>query len=303
MAETEKATPDAGTAGSAEQKAPWNAWHAVRTGMFWVLITLGICFVLTFVVLVSGNRELALGWLSVFPHALGLVKTGAVFHQTLRSADFEAVLELIFVVAMIVSVFAQYTVQDFFIYNGFYEKTVIEIARPVIDKSKKWGIDWKPLWIADGTSLAESFAINLVLALLAAGSIFFVSIFEIHVYSTVAYLVLIFLIDLFYYLVITDRQKQQMYRGISARTLFRELNRQLLIRIDLVGVIALSITPAIVVMRKLSNVPSGSGEEIAAFFTGIVSFYLIATLVLIIDLLIDWNKILSKKSLIDRATH
>jgi hypothetical protein len=156
------------------------------------------------------------------------------------------------------------------------------------------------------------------MTLLAAVSVTFVNAktFHIHLLTTLSYLIVVALIDLTYWLATRPAPEPFFVRRntIHASALFRYFNRQLFTQIDS-GVIVVAIVPIVRFVRALEtaqasdsssylwsvwrNFSVDASEVEVAFFTGVASFYLVSTFILLFNLLNDFDDILRKRFVLD----
>lgn len=283
---------------------PWGVGHALWAGFWGVASTLLVTIAISILLTVADLRDPSpviqpWHWLNLYPDIYRLAVSGALFPKGsgISDDDLKTVLEFIYTISVLLSVFSQYLVTDFFVHNELYKTTVLRISLPLPWYRSGFTVVHVRVLTLDSAAVVENFLIKGALALFAASSILFVEDFRYHMITAVLYLGLIFLLDFVYFLMVGDGPSIYRYRGIPAGDLFREFNRQLVLRIDLIGLVALGITPLGVFVL---NLPEKNIREMI-FFTGIISFYLVSTVVIIFDLLSSWNGILQRKSIIDRS--
>lgn len=214
-------------------------------------------------------------------------------------ANLEKLFEIIFIIAVLVSVFAQQTISHYFRLNKFDLYCALVVRWPTIARGtdRRFRIS---LTQYGKTVPAEKFLklsiIIIALNIIASFSIIAVGNFLVHVATTLLYLLLVFALDLGTWL-FTDElvSCNTVYRGIRPYRLFRYMNRQLLFTIDS-GIAVIFI---IVALGWIGGYADNAEVPEKAFFTGVVSFYLISTCILIVYLLYEWRAILSKNSVVD----
>jgi hypothetical protein len=289
---------------------------ALKGGAFSIIGLFAVSLTLTGLFVFAGASLEVSHWMSLLSNTFRLIKS-----KSITSEHFE----LIFIFSVVVSIFAQGTVQAYFRNNRFYEYTRLGIIPIVQATWVRWRVFPIPTlrkgWLTrrgprDARPIAETLFVGGLMVLLASLSIIFVSTksFYMHLLSTLGYLLIVTVIDLAYWLMTIPGPEVHHYRDdrIPAQVLFSEFNRQLLLRIDF-GIIVVAIIPIIRLIGAF-NSPEGGGDllvrvargftaepsiEEVAFFTGVASFYLVSTLFLIFNLLEEFNNILKKKHVID----
>jgi hypothetical protein len=196
---------------------------------------------------------------------------------------------VIFIGAVLVSVFAQQTISSYFQLNRFDIYTGLVFKRPVyvVEADGKKRLALRRVGKPIPTHKILNFGLIIVALMLSASfSIIFVSDFRKHVLTTIIYLVFVFVLDLINWIFVDDIGSDVVYGDIVPDKLFRYLNRQLVFTIDS----GIFVIFTIVIIGKFGGF--GTEPIVKAFFTGVVSFYLISTCILIGYLLHEWNAIL-----------
>jgi hypothetical protein len=234
-------------------------------------------------------------WVDLFrnPPSLAKVQDTKAFE-----ANLDRLFQIIFVVAVFVSVFAQQTISYFFRLNKFdlYSSLVFKLPAFIRGQDGKRHISvrryGKPV---QAEKLLKLTIIIVALNVIASASIVAVGNFAFHVVTTMIYLAVVLGLDLVTWLFIDESHCDIVYRGIRPYRLFRYMNRQLIFTIDS-GMAVIFIIIALGAMGGYANDTTVTEK---AFFTGVVSFYLISTCILIGYLLYEWGAILNRKSVID----
>src|SRR4029077_6410871 len=172
-------------------------------------------------------------WVDLIRHPPTLAKLQS---EDAFEANLEKLFQVIFIIAVLVSVFVQQTISHYFRLNSFdlYSALVVYLPTTIRGSDGKRHLSAR---LYGATRPAQKLLsltfIILALNVIASCSIIAVGNFPVHVATSLGYLLLVFLLDLLTWLFIGELQDcATVYRGIRPYRLFRHMNRQLLFTID-----------------------------------------------------------------------
>lgn len=266
-------------------------WRGAGGALFTALLALGFSVILSIGFDVKG----AWHWTNLFwrdPPSLRQLQTITELENNLNK-----LFELIFVIAVLVSVFAQQTISQFFSLNKLDTHSAMVLKFPIYScqPDGKWHLHAKRI----GKPISADKVLRLgwiiiVLNICASISIVAVGNFAFHVVTTMVYLAIVLFLDLITWICLCESDVSVTYRGIRPYRLLRYMSGQLLFTIDS-GILVILF----IVILGIAGGFAGNSMTEKAFFTGVVSFYLISTCILIRYLFYHWNAILNRRGITD----
>ncbi len=265
-------------------------------GLIWFLLSIFLINVLLY--LGVGDTDKAWYWVGLFVHPPSLARLQG---SAALEANLDRLFQIIFVVSVLISVFFQQTISEYFSLNKLDFNNSLILKYPVltvVDHFPWIRISMRPY----GRSVKVEKLLKLnpiifTLNLIACASIVAVYNFLFHVITAGLYLFIVLLLDVVTWVFLEDGQSSTrvLYRGIQSHRLFRYTNRQLVFIVDSGAMVILFIIALGLSGGYITN-PTVVEK---AFFTGVVSFYLISTSILIVYVLYEWGAILNRKSVFD----